>query len=74
MDGFGELPGASRAAAEFAQDAPGLELDVGALGGNAAGGWARLARLLRCGLVPAAVRDADMLAACPDLALVREGD
>ena len=30
VDGFGELPGAPGAAAEFAQDAPGLELGVGA--------------------------------------------
>src|SRR5579859_3769902 len=33
MDGFGELPGTPGAAAEFAQDAPGLELGVGALAG-----------------------------------------
>jgi hypothetical protein len=29
VDGFGQLPGAPGAAAEFAQDAPGLELGVG---------------------------------------------
>src|SRR5579859_6481535 len=33
VDGFGELPGTPGAAAEFAQDAPGLELGVGALAG-----------------------------------------
>ena len=31
VDGFGELPGPPRAAAELAQDAPGLELRVGTL-------------------------------------------
>jgi hypothetical protein len=31
VDGFGELPGAPGAAAEFAQDVPGLELGAGAL-------------------------------------------
>jgi hypothetical protein len=30
VDGLGQLPGAPGAAAEFAQDAPGLELGVGA--------------------------------------------
>ena len=35
VDGFGQLPGLPRAAAEFAQDAPGLELGVGALAGGA---------------------------------------
>jgi Alpha/beta hydrolase family len=35
VDGFGELPGLPGAAAEFAQDAPGLELGVGALAGAA---------------------------------------
>jgi hypothetical protein len=30
VDGFGQLPGFPGAAAEFAQDAPGLELRVGA--------------------------------------------
>jgi len=29
VDGLGELPGAPWAAAEFAQDAPGLELGIG---------------------------------------------
>jgi hypothetical protein len=32
VDGFGEAAGTSGAATEFAQDAPGLELGVGAVG------------------------------------------
>jgi hypothetical protein len=32
VDGFGELSGAPAAAAELAQDAPGLELGIGAFG------------------------------------------
>jgi hypothetical protein len=32
-DGFGELAGAPGAAAEFAQDAPGFQLGVGAFAG-----------------------------------------
>ena len=35
VDGLGELPGLPRAAAEFAQDAPGLELRVRAFAGSA---------------------------------------
>jgi hypothetical protein len=34
VDGLGELPGAPGAAAEFAQDAPGFELGVGAFAGR----------------------------------------
>jgi hypothetical protein len=34
VDGFGELAGTPGAAAEFAQDAPGLELGIGAFGGG----------------------------------------
>ena len=47
VDGFGELPGLPGAAEEFAQDAPGFELGVGAfagagqLGVNAVGGLLR---------------------------------
>jgi hypothetical protein len=33
MDGFGELADATWAAAELAEDAPGLELGVGAFAG-----------------------------------------
>jgi len=33
MDGLGDLPGAPRAAAQLAEDAPGLELGVGAFSG-----------------------------------------
>jgi hypothetical protein len=33
VDGLGELPGTTGAAAEFAQDAPDLELSVGAFAG-----------------------------------------
>jgi len=33
VDGLGQLPGTPWAAAEFAQDVPGLELGVGALTG-----------------------------------------
>src|SRR6266516_1958257 len=35
VDGLGELPGAPGAAAELAQDVPGLELGIGALAGSA---------------------------------------
>jgi len=34
VDGFGELPGLPRAAAELAQDAPGFQLGVGTLAGR----------------------------------------
>jgi hypothetical protein len=34
VDGLGQLAGLPRAAAEFAQDAPGFELGVGALAGG----------------------------------------
>ena len=34
VDGLGQLPGAPGAAAEFTQDAPGLELGVGAFPGR----------------------------------------
>jgi hypothetical protein len=45
VDGFDELPGAPGAAAELAQDVPGLELAAGALAGSARPGraWARSA-------------------------------
>lgn len=43
VDRLGELPGTPRAAAEFAQYVPGLELGVGPLTGSAQGAWARLA-------------------------------
>jgi hypothetical protein len=33
VDGFGKSPGAPGSAAEFAEDAPGLELGVGAFAG-----------------------------------------
>jgi hypothetical protein len=46
VDGFGELPGAPRAAAEFAQDAPGLELGVGAFTGTAQPGMRPVGVLL----------------------------
>jgi hypothetical protein len=35
VDGFSQLPGLPGGAAEFAQDAPGLELGVGAFAGAA---------------------------------------
>lgn len=47
VDGFGQLPGAPRTAAELAQDAPGFELSIGALAGRVAGherGWPPSAR------------------------------
>src|SRR5215469_14712514 len=40
----------SRAAAEFAQDAPGFELGVGALAGDRSWAWARLASFCEAGL------------------------
>jgi hypothetical protein len=69
----GELAGAPGAAAEFAQDAPVLELGVGAFGGEAQLGVGAVGRLLRYGLVPPAVPGAHMVTAA-DVAVVREGD
>src|SRR6185437_12669 len=44
VDGFGQLPGAPWAAAEFAQDTPVFELGVGARSpGDRSWAWARLA-------------------------------
>ena len=52
-------PGAPRAAAELAQDAPGLELGVGAFAGGAEPGMSPVGLFLRGGLVLLAVRSAD---------------
>jgi hypothetical protein len=46
VDGFGELPGAPGTAAEFAQDAPGLELGVRPLAGSAEPGMGAVGVLL----------------------------
>ena len=53
VDGLGELPGPPRAAAEFAQDTPGLELGVGAFAGAAQRGVGAVGGLLRFRLVAA---------------------
>jgi hypothetical protein len=58
VDGFGELPGAPGAAAEFAQDPPGLELGVGPLAGSAEPGVGAVGLFLRGGLAPFPVRRA----------------
>jgi hypothetical protein len=50
VDGLGELAGAPGAAAEFAQDAPGLELGVRALAGGRSLACAALACFWDCGL------------------------
>jgi hypothetical protein len=46
VDGFGELSGPPGAAAEFAQDAPGLELGISAFGGGTQLGVGAVGRLL----------------------------
>jgi hypothetical protein len=50
VDGLGQLPGLPRAAAQLAQDAPGLELGVGALAGDRSWAWALLAPFWEAGL------------------------
>jgi hypothetical protein len=49
VDGLGELSGFPGAAAEFAQDAPGFQLGVGAPGPRSLA-WARLAAFCDSGL------------------------
>ena len=51
VDGLGKLAGAPGAAAEFAQDVPGLELGVGALAGGSSLGVGAVGVFLRDGLV-----------------------
>ena len=53
MDDFGQLTGAPGAAAELAQDAPGLELGIGVFTGGAQPGMCAVGLLLGGGLVPA---------------------
>src|SRR5437764_12379407 len=62
MDGFGELAGSSGAAAELAQDAPGLELGVGAFAGAAQAGVSPVGVFLGLGLVAALVRGDHVIA------------
>ncbi len=50
VDGFGEPPGLPPAAAEFAQDAPGFELGVGAFAGAAQLGVGAIGGLCEAGL------------------------
>jgi Transposase DDE domain len=57
VDGFGELPGAPGAAAELAEDAPGLELGVRTLAGCAELRVRFIGLLLGLGFVLPAVRD-----------------
>jgi hypothetical protein len=73
VDGFGELAGAPGAAAEFAQDVPGLELGVGAFAGGAQPGVGGVGGLLGGGLVPAPVGSEDVLTSA-DVTLVRQHD
>ena len=61
VDGFGQLPGAPGAAVELAKDAPGFELGVGAFAGAAEPGMSAVRLFLRGGLVPPAVRAANLL-------------
>jgi hypothetical protein len=56
VDGLGELSGFPGAAAELAQDVPGLELGIGALAGRSQPGVRAVGRLLRGRLAPAPVR------------------
>src|SRR6266516_452843 len=73
VDGFGDLPGAPGAAAELAQDSPGLELGVGALTGSTQLRVGGVGGLLGSRLVPAPVRGQDVLA-CADVALISQHD
>ena len=73
VDGFGELPGAPGAAAELAQDPPGLELGVGAFAGGAEPGMGAVGVLLRGGLVPAPVGGAHRVTGA-GVALVGQDD
>ena len=50
VNGLGELPGAPGAAAELAEDSPGLELGIRALAGARSRAWARLASFWETGL------------------------
>ena len=61
VDRLGQLPGAPRAAAHLAQDAPGFELGVGPFTGAAQPGMSAVGVLLRGGLVLALVRDAHVV-------------
>lgn len=61
VDGFGELPGLPRAAAEFAQDAPGLQLGVGTLAGGSELGVGAVGVFLGGGLVSSPVGSKDVL-------------
>jgi hypothetical protein len=72
VDGLGELAGAPGAAAELAQDAPGLELGVRALAGWAQPGVRRNGLFLGLRLVLPLVRDVGVRAAL--VALISQGD
>jgi hypothetical protein len=50
VDGLGEVPGTPGAAAELAQDAPGLELGVGAFAGGAQLGVGAVGGLCEAGM------------------------
>jgi hypothetical protein len=71
--GFGELPGVPGAAAELAEDGPGLELGVSALGGWAQFGVGAVGGLLGGGLAPAPVRS-DEVVTSADVALIGQHD
>src|ERR1700756_1315159 len=62
VDGFGQLPGAPGAAAELAQDVPGLELGVGALAGRSQLRVGAVGLFLRGWLVRAPVGSEDRVA------------
>jgi hypothetical protein len=72
VDDLGELPGAPWAAAELAEDAPGLELGVRALAGRAEFRVCLVGLFLGFRLVPALVRDLRVRGAL--VALVGEDD
>ena len=72
MDGLGELVGAPGAAAELAEDPPGLELRVRTLAGCAELRVRLIGLFLRFRLVPALVRDFRVRGAL--IPLIGEGD
>ncbi len=72
MDGLGELSGTPGAAAEFAQDAPGLDLGVRALAGRTELCVGAVGFFLGFGFVLPPVRDLRVAASL--VALVGEGD
>src|SRR5690242_18896999 len=73
VDGFSELPDSPGAAAQLAQDVPGLELGVGPLARGAQASVSAVGGFLRGRLVPPPVRGDHRLTST-DVSLVRQGD